>query len=174
MTKTEIPVSKIIDDLRSGLGDVPIMEKYQISPIVLVKIKQGITKFSSTPKEGSLPVRPKFDDAQKRTTPRNHTYYRIRIRDLSNPENVGIINDITNRGLQLQGMEARVGEKLTLLVLGDSFRVHTPFVFEAVCLWVTPSVEGNSVTGFSITNISGPDLQELRKLIEELTVVESA
>jgi hypothetical protein len=174
MTKTDIPIGKILEDMRSGLGDVPIMEKYQISPTVLLKIRQGLTRIPTEPKENTAPVRSKTDEARKRVLPRNHTYYRIPIRELKNPENVGTINDITNRGLQLQGIAAGVGEKLTLLVLADSFRVHTPFVFEAECRWTDPNAEGYGIAGFSITNISGPDLQELRKLIAELTVVERA
>jgi hypothetical protein len=174
MTKTEIPIGKILEDMRSGLGDVPIMEKYQISPAVLLKIRQGLSRIPTEHKEYAAAVRPNTDDVHKRMLPRNHTFYRISVRELSNPEHVGFLNDITNRGLQVQGMAPRVGEKLTLLVLADSFRVHTPFVFEAVCRWVAPNAEGEAVAGFSITNISGPDLQELRKLIAELTVVESA
>jgi hypothetical protein len=174
MTKAEIPIDKIMADLKSGFGDIVIMEKYQISPAVLMKIKQGVRDFSTEPSHEGILVRAKADDTHKRVIPRNHAYYRIQTRDLDNAENVGVINDITKRGLQLQGIAAKAGEKKTLLVLADSYRVHSPFVFEAVCRWAAVDTEGESIAGFSITNISGPDLQELRKLIAELTAEETA
>jgi hypothetical protein len=173
-TNTEIPIAEIIVDIRSGAGDVLIMKKYQISPAVLFQIKEGMSQYLARLKEKEAAAQSDADNTNRRKAPRNHPYYRIPIRDLNDAKNVGTINDITVRGLQSQGMVAKTGEKLTLLVLADSFRVYSPLVFEATCRWTALNAQGDKIAGFSITNISGPDLQELRKLISELTAIERA
>lgn len=174
MDKSDIALKEIVADIRSGVGDVIIMEKYQISPSVLLKVKQSLAKLLSPDPMEKSRVQPKSGTLIKRKSPRHHVCYRIPVRDANNPQNVGTINDISKCGLQLQGIAARAGQTLSLLVLADSFQVHALFGFEAVCCWATREAEGESVAGFAIRKISGKDFQELCKLIRELTVAEDS
>ena len=82
---------------------------------------------------------------------------------------MGIIKDITEKGLALRGVEADIGERKTLLVLGDDLGLIDPFELEAECRWVGSEVfEGQSVAGFQVIRISGADLQKLQELLELL------
>ncbi|HMK34685.1 MAG TPA: hypothetical protein VK463_06445 [Desulfomonilaceae bacterium] len=173
MDKTDIPIGKIVEDIRLGTGDVLIMEKYQISPKVLVNIKQTLARLSQERQQES-DASTEAQGSKKRMAPRNYICYRIRVREAANPDNMGIITDVTNRGLQVQGISSKVGEKLTLLIMAESFHVHSPFAFEATCRWVGQDEDGDTIAGFAITKISGPDFQELRKLIKELTVTDNS
>jgi len=90
----------------------------------------------------------------------------IPVYDIEFPEVHGRVRDINEEGLGVTGISAGIHDVKTLVVLGDEFGEVAPFEFEAVCRWVERDVvDGHSLAGFKITNISDYDLQELRKLI---------
>jgi hypothetical protein len=169
MDRSDITLRKVIEDIKSGMGDVIIMEKYQISPSVLLRIKQNLSH-SSAPHEPKSEVSLASEHRIKRRGPRYYVCYSIRTQDANNRQNVGTVNDISNQGIQVRGLTARVGQTLTLTVLGEAFHAHSSFSFEATCCWKASDDGGECVAGFAITKISPKDLQQLRKLIDELTV----
>ena len=82
----------------------------------------------------------------------------------------GWITDITEEGLQLTGMPAEVGQSRSLLIRADEFHDIFPFAFDAKCKWVHTDDVNETLVGFEIVDISETGLEELRKLIQLLTI----
>jgi hypothetical protein len=85
----------------------------------------------------------------------------------------GEIIDITEKGLQVAGIEVQPQETKSFLIRADEFHDIYPFVFEARCQWVRKEdPDGKCVAGFQIVAISELGLEELRRLISVLTIRE--
>jgi hypothetical protein len=178
MAKRVIPTREIMDDIRAGMGDVPIMEKHQISPAeyqaVLRKLQEvrALTKQELAARMSAVPG----DNAgqQMRSVPRNYMFFTIPIYDANDPRVVGVVNDLTEKGLQVAGIPARVDEVKTFLIRPDVFPVEMPLAFDATCRWVNVDrTTGQYVAGFEITHIQRKHLGTLRKLISEITFQEN-
>jgi len=171
-TKSHRP-EDILADLREGMGDIPVMEKYGISPNELSAIKQGSQFGRPARSDRVSPGQTKPGARQRRISRRNQPLYRVTIYDANNPHNNGIINDVTRKGIQVEGIRVRADETLTLLVRGEPFHAHAPFAFTVQCRWVQTNEQGVCVAGFYITDISPKDAKELHKLIDLLTIAET-
>ncbi len=178
MLKRVIPTKEIMDDIRSGMGDVPIMEKHQISPAeyhtVLRKLREvnALTKQEVGSRMAELPE--EGAGQQMRSVPRNYIFFTIPIYDANDPRVVGVVNDLTEKGLQVAGIPVQVDESRTFLIRPGVFPVETPLAFDATCRWV--NVDGNTgnyVAGFEIIHIHNKHLATLRKLINEITFQEN-
>lgn len=178
MTKRVIPTKEIMDDIRSGMGDVPIMEKHQISPAeyqaILRKLREvrALSRQEVSSRMAAMPAG--TEGPQMRSVPRNYMFFTIPIYDANDPKVVGVVNDLTEKGLQVSGIPAQVDEPKTFLIRPDVFPVDMPMAFDATCRWV--NVDGNTghyVAGFEITHIQKRHLTTLRKLISEITFQEN-
>jgi hypothetical protein len=177
MPSRPVNTKAIIEDIKSGLGDIPIMEKYQLSPAEYLRVLdklvavRAITETATRERKRALKARPPEETLSKRQLQRNYALFTIAIHDADDLTVTGTLNDITEKGLQLSGMPAQAGGVRTFLVRSDVFTVSPPLVLTAICKWTVPEEEGrNLVAGFEITGISRHDLLGLRRLIEELTI----
>lgn len=154
-------IENVVQDLREGLGDIPVMEKYQISPDQLMEIKN---------QHWVMPGRPaRLDKRERRNSRRQYLVLKIQVHELGNDGNCGIINDMTRRGIQLLGIEAEPGSEKTFAVVGDKAGAFRPFVFQGACQWAKNTPEG-VVTGYAITLLTGDDVQQARNLMRSLTL----
>jgi len=173
-SQRNLPIAGILEALRSGVGDVPVMEEYGLSPRELTVIKR---EFLLMTPESVEPQR-RLSDAinlppysERRTLMRREPLYKIRIAEKSDPRNSGIIRDIHTEGLRIVNLIVQTDEVKTLVIQSKPLCVHDTFKFEAVCRWSKINESGNCVAGFRITDISPSSLKELTKLIESLTVL---
>ncbi len=179
MTRRRIDIEEISQDVRSGLGDVPIMEKYHLDPgeyrWLLEKLKELDAIDSMDFHNRMLARQSEIDAVQKRAIPRNYLLYNISIYDATNLNLRGVVTDLTKEGLQVLGIRARLDEISTFLIRSDLFPETTSFGFEAVCKWTrTDRVSGEPSAGFEITRISKPALRELSKITGVLAVSEAS
>ncbi len=177
MTKRALPIRRIIGEIRGGLGDVPIMEKYGLSPEEYIEILENLKgqRIRQPPGELEQPseaeVRRK--PAQRRAVPRCYMVFNRSISDVDNPGVKGIVVDISERGVQITGIETRVGEVRTFVIGNDRFSPDSELGFEAVCRWFNPGdASGECMAGFEIARISAAARNRLRKLLQELTFCE--
>ena len=180
MTKRlRIDAQAILADIRSGLGDVPIMEKYDLSPSLYRKIletlrSKGVATFADL-RDRMKAVAVPTEDNEKRAARRNYILYDMPVYNANEPGAIGTLNDISDVGLQVSGMDVEVNDLVTLLIRSDGFDVHSPFTLDAICRWVDREMDtGRPTAGFEIMSILGRDERELRKLVEELAVPDSA
>ncbi len=109
-----------------------------------------------------------------RELPRNYLVVRIPIYDVDNLGEEGYVVDLTERGVQAEGIAAEVDQFMTLLVQPGDYANVSPFSFEAQCRWLKGgSNDNHRIAGFEITNISDKSLHELRKLIRLLTLADA-
>lgn len=178
MAKRVIPTKEIMADIRAGMGDVPIMEKHQISPSeyrAVLRQLQKVRVLTQKEVDGRIAsVADEKPDQQMRSVPRNYMFFTIPIYDANDPKAVGVVNDLTEKGLQVVGIKARVDEVKTFLIRPDVFPVDMPLAFDATCRWVNVDENsGNFLAGFEITHIQRKHIMILRKLISEITFQES-
>jgi hypothetical protein len=86
-------------------------------------------------------------------------------------ESCGTILDISEKGLGVKGYAAKVSDVVWFEISHEDFIEIAPFSFEAECRWTkTEADPRDSLSGFRITDISDKDAEELRKLIQLLTL----
>lgn len=86
-------------------------------------------------------------------------------------ESCGTILDISEKGLGVKGYSTRVSDVVSFQISHEDFIEIAPFSFEAECRWTkTEDDPRDSLSGFRITAISDKDAEELRKLIQLLTL----
>ncbi len=160
----------IAADLKTGIPDAALMEKFQLSEdgfqrILEVLLAQGLI----TPEDLAMrrAVRHDLVILDLRIGARHHPALSVTVCDKRKPTRRYVLQDISEDGFCLRGMEVQVTEVKKIAVLGDDFGVTAPFEFEAQCRWRksgTPSEQ--PLAGFAITKISPADLSLLLDFIE--------
>jgi hypothetical protein len=82
----------------------------------------------------------------------------------------GFVRDISESGLRVAGIEAKVGEVMSLAIPLREIATIGPVKFEAACRWSErKGTQGNLVvSGFEVTTISEKTRTRLQRLIEFL------
>jgi hypothetical protein len=172
--KPMIKAKDIVNDLRSGLTNLELMAKYGLSSKGLQSIFLKLMEAKAL-REGELDGREAFADDtvnldQKRILPRNFVVFKLPVYDNGDMTLEGHVRDITERGLQVEGIPASVGDSKTLIIQPDEFADIHPFVIEVQCRWANPGTENEPCSaGFEITEISEDSVHELHKLVQSLT-----
>jgi hypothetical protein len=109
---------------------------------------------------------------EQRQYPRNYPYYRTLVYDATDVRCAGLINDITESGIQVAGIPVKVQESKKFVVNADACSVHSSFVFDAQCVWTKNDPYGDCIAGFMITGIQKRAVLELRKFIQCLSFCE--
>lgn len=174
--KKKMDAPEIIRDIKKGLGDVPIMEKYELSPAEYMRILEKLRDLKAV--EGHEVARRLTSGDrttigfEARRTRRCYLFFPVTACDVSRPEITGQVQDLAEKGFQVADMAARSGEIIEFTVRSDAPDHYLqPFSLAAKCRWSRrdPST-GMPVSGFEIVKISRSDMEELQKLIEFMTI----
>ncbi len=174
MTKRQIRAKDIINDIHAGKTDQELAEKYGISLSALEMVLEKLAAAGAISQEEIKGRASMIEDPQScdplRSMSRNYIFFTIPIYDADDLNVEGSVIDISEHGLQIEGVETTVGDKRCLLIRVDEFADVFPFVFDATCKWVQTSCgKGPLLAGFEIDSISEGGSKELRKLIGLLT-----
>ncbi len=177
MNKRRIPARIIIEDIRNGMTGSALMEKYQISPeglqLLLRKLIEARALRKADLVAQSIDTTVTTEMSAARTLPRNYMFFTIPVFDVDDLYTEGIVNDITEQGLQVEGIVTEVGDSRTFLIRADEFTDVYPFAFEAVCRWVKYDSDADlPMAGFEIVNISDGGRDQIRRLVQLLTLGE--
>ncbi|GEM_PF-216712 len=170
-----IKAVEIVGDIRSGMLDTELMDKYRLSSTGLQIAFRKLVNAEAVTESEILNRNHLHEDttgiSQYRQLSRNFLVFPIHICDSDDPDTEGYVVDVTERGLQVTGIETEVGRTGKFLVRADeSFQVN-PFPFEAQCRWSkTGQHKEDFSAGFEITDISDGARKELRKLIQALSL----
>jgi hypothetical protein len=172
--KRRIPAFELASDIRAGLNNTELMEKYQLSVAGLASIFKKLVQAHVIEKhEIQRRMEPGDDTADldhMRKIPRCYPVVAIAVIDLGDMQQEGSLKDLTEQGIQVEGIEAEVGQTKKFLVQSDLFTGAPPFTVETCCKWIKPKNGSNlPLAGFQITSISDADLQLLRGTIELFT-----
>ncbi|MBI5571809.1 MAG: PilZ domain-containing protein [Desulfomonile tiedjei] len=181
-TKRSIRAKDVVRDIRDGMTDAELTEKYKISraelrflfeKLVALKAIGRAEAHGRLPQEETRPSQNSIGVESLRALPRHLAPFPIPIYDGKDPKVVGTLKDIHEKGVGIAEIAATVGETRTFVVLGDEFVAieFNTFAFDAICRWTNAGEEASpALAGFEITNISPRDMTELRKLIRSLTM----
>lgn len=112
---------------------------------------------------------PKSEISQMRRSPRAYPVVMLPIFDVDDPTIEGLVQDISENGVQVSGMKIKVGAKKTFIIQAEDNCGIKPFSFDAECRWVSPESEDEmSMAGFEIISISEKDLEELQRVLQTL------
>jgi hypothetical protein len=106
-----------------------------------------------------------------RETPRKYPIFNIAIFDVDDPANEGYIQDISDKGIRISGINIKPQQKKTFMIQADQFDNVHPFSFDAECKWCSPATDDEPCAcGFEIITISDHDREELLKIIDMLSL----
>jgi hypothetical protein len=173
--KKKIKVIDLVNDIREGLSDTALANKYQLSyrglQSALRKLVYGqfVTQAELDARPGCGADTVEIDDMRK--VLRSFPALAVAIHDEKNPEKKGVVVNITEKGVGTTGILTKVDEVKSLVVQVGQYSEFDPIRFEAKCRWFKQKgANRNCTAGFEITNISEKALKELRDFIQGLTL----
>ncbi len=178
MKKRALPVERIMDEIREGMGDIPIMEKYGLSPEEYVEVVEKLKGLRMRLPSSDF-VRPPGPEVrrkpvQRRAVPRGYMLFNSSVYDAHRPGVKGTLLDISERGVQITGIKTKVGDVRTLVIGRERYTPDSELSFGAVCRWFRETDEtGECVAGFEIARMSADARRRLRKLLQELAFCEA-
>jgi uncharacterized protein (DUF433 family) len=167
-----IAVKQLVADLRAGLSRQELMAKYLCSSQRLRRLVAKLMAVGVVTQTELAESEHLADWAEFQLTPRlprNYLPYPFPVHALGDPNATGLIIDITEHGLKVEGIDVRVGEVRRLSIIVTDVSEVRPFFLKARCRWVTKDPPKASAAGFEIQEITDSSLQELRKFIQALT-----
>jgi len=169
----QIKAKEIIREIISGIGDYELMHKYGLTHKGLQNVYRQLLDgnlIEASFLEGRVasPLNT-TETAITSRLPRRDVYIPLPVQDFNNPEERGIVTDISERGLGVKGLRAEVGEERILVVKASKFFQLKSFILKAKCRWMKPGDDVQEIlAGFEIISITKQELQELKNLIEAL------
>jgi hypothetical protein len=172
--KRRIDTKELIADIRSGVADVELMEKYKLSSRGLQRVFNKLVDSGSAMAADLSGRSMSYDDSvtlkKVRVSIRALPILSIGIYESTNPEIIGRIRDLSEVGVGVRGLVAEVGELKNLVVVPDEFLDIEQFSFEAKCQWSRTGNKGKICNaGFEITDISESDFIQLQELLQLMT-----
>ncbi len=170
-TKRIIDAKDIVNDIRWGMSEAELMEKYNLSSKGLQSafsklIEGGIMTFEeiySQYQTGADTVTVR----NMRTLPRYNLTVAVAIYEPDQPETRGLLRSVTEKGIGITGIEARIGEIKAFVIPCKDYLEIDHISLEAECRWMVPKKGADRwMGGFQITKISKDDLTHFRALIQ--------
>jgi hypothetical protein len=170
----KVNIAAILADIEAGMSRPDLMMKYGLSEEMLRRVGKKLLdargKRSASDGPETLIEEP-FDLLGTVEFVRHEVDFELPIYEAHQPEIHGMVRDVSEKGISVEGIEADEGDIITLVILGDEFGAFSSFEFEGRCRWTVGDGNGGScLTGFSISKISETDSQELEKLIRLVRV----
>ncbi len=97
---------------------------------------------------------------------RHTPHFYLRIHSSDEPEVVGRVRDVSLHGINIKGIQTKVGERLMLVIPGDSFGELGRFVLDARCVWCRKGSRREYISGFEIIGIDAGNKREFQLLIK--------
>ena len=170
-----ILTGEIVSDIKSGMSDLDLSEKYRLSYRGLRKIFMKLVDAGVLTQEEVdgrwTAFWEKPDGERISRLPRNYLPYPVTVYVVGESKAKGLLLDITEKGLSMAGIEARVDEIKTFCVIPNDIGQIRPFLFEARCRWIKTNAHTECIAGYSIEKISDHDLLEIRDFIQALSPV---
>lgn len=164
---------RIANDVKAKLPDWELMRKYQLTKEGVAFILDRLHREGLVTLEELESRNGGFSDVvflEMRAQSRYHPTFPAAILVLTSPSMIGKMVNISESGIQIQGVSCQQGETKKIVVLGDDFGEISPFEFEAECCWsknLGPQEE--DTVGFRIIHISEENQRALQQFIREFT-----
>ena len=151
----------IVKDILSGMTDVKLMEKYNLSSTDLENVFRKLLDIRAINHidvlAWSVFGNRIISTESIRLFPRQTLAFLLPIFESDYRMNEGLIRDVSRNGLSTRGIKASVGDVKNLTVSLDMSRQVVSVPFEAVCRWVRTSrsrPDGAPVAGYLVSERS--------------------
>ncbi len=177
LEKRVIKAKDIINNIRAGMTNSELMEKYKLSPKGLQSIFRKLEAVKAIRFSELYGRCPSYDDTadvdQTRKELRHYIDVPLTVYGAAHPQIKGAAREISQTGLGTKGIRASVGETKTLVISPEKLFLIDPFAFDAVCRWTRrEGANREHVAGFEIVAISEEGSARLRELIGRLSLLE--
>jgi len=171
--KRRIKGIDVVTDVRGGMTDPQLMDKYRLSAKGLQSVFKKLLDADVISRDELVHRIPAFDDTATldylRLSPRHELVCLLPIYERRRPESRGTVCDMTETSVGITGIAAKVDDVRTFVVPADEFFRVNPFSFEGTCRWVRPGPASEEfMTGFEVTSISETEREDLKELIRAL------
>jgi hypothetical protein len=165
-----IPAREILNDIRSGMRDDELTEKYQLTMKGLKRVIDRLVERKAIG-YGELYDKSPFykrvlDRLAARESPRTRVLRPVRVYHGETSQK-GFLRDISRNGVRVAGIKANVGEVITLRLPLDEVDASGAIEFMAECRWA--KVQGKRkkyvMCGFKVTEISEKARLQFQELI---------
>lgn len=103
----------------------------------------------------------------RRRFKRRYMLFKIPAYDAKTRRFLGLVQDITEGGVQLFGVKLDVGQTLTVIIQAADYVKGSALHFDAVCRWTSrENPHGYYLSGFEIVSIGDEAKRNLLKLME--------
>jgi hypothetical protein len=172
--KEEIRRQDFLNDLRAGMSDQELMNKYKLTPrgmgtLFRNLVNAELISFAELIRRSSGQLNLPELVAEFRIRSRKQLEFLIPISDFHNPENTGLVYDISDDGVGARGIKATVHEVRTFIIPTDDYFRADPIVFQGICRWVEEKDNRwESAAGFRVVKLIRGSLKELQEIIKDL------
>lgn len=169
----KIGAAAIVRDIRAGMHDPDLMDKYNLSASGLQKLLRKLVEAGIIEHDELYASSPAYKDTVDITHLRLHEREEVTVPlpiISSNEMEQGLVRDISATGLRTAGISVLPGETRGFSLPVDHFIMAEPILFEAVCKWAKG--RGTDiryvVAGWEITNISEKAQEDLNRFVKVL------
>jgi hypothetical protein len=176
--KRKISATQVARDIRSGITQEELQEKYKIALHRVEKLFKRLIAANVVTESELADRYPSYKEAiaginQSRNR-RVLLPFELIVYDITT-SSIGLVRDISETGIRVAGINCRVGGERTFQLPVDIFMDADPLLIVAKCQWV--KVKGKTTkyatAGFEITDISDDDNMVLKTFVELLSILKS-
>jgi hypothetical protein len=168
----KIKAREILNDIRSGISDEGLMEKYELSIQALQSALDQLRSCGLV--SGEELDRRSIENAERETTtvttrlPKDYLVIQVPVYDVENPSIAGTIRDMTEEEIGIIGIAANLDDIRSFVIQPGEAQQIDKLLLKAKCRWVKKNSIGEYVCGFKIIDVSPENQGKLRLLVEEL------
>jgi len=172
--KGDVQRDDFLRDLRSGMVDLELMEKYRLTPRGLGTLCRNLVNADAMSFRELISIASgQFNlpeiIAELRIRSRKQLEFLLPISELELPENTGLVYDISDEGVGTRGLKARMHEKMTLIIPADDYFRLELIMFNGTCRWVDEKgYRWENAAGFRVDAVQRGSLSDLKDLIRTL------
>ncbi len=169
-SKHRIKAREIVDEMRLGLTDSELKERYRLSSRGLRRLLNKLVHAGAIGHAELYEISEAYKEAVDVTAGRGHpridVTFPLRIFE-DGSSNKGLVRDISETGMRVAGIESRVEEIKAFRLPLDDLMAADPIFLEARCRWI--ETKGHDVeypvAGFEIVNMSKRSKRDLRNFV---------
>ena len=165
--RKQIRVSEIVNDIRVGVSDSEMMDKYKLSSNGLASVfkklleAKAISSFLFVQWSALFCESPEVKNI--RVFPRGSLKFRLPIYEAGHSEMRGEVLNVSVGGLAVRDLEAQVNDTRSFLIPIKG----APVLFKAKCRWIRQEpVHGATVSGFDVVKVVKGNWDNLLELIQ--------
>ena len=177
MSRTRIRARDLTADVRAGLSDFDLIDKYSLSlrnlnAALRRLVEAGILREPEL-LERSGGIDRATEGHRTRQKPRAKIPFGLPVQDISAPHINAVVRDLTEEGFRVAGIRTSAGEVRDFLILADVVESLSPILVRAKCRWARRKRKRRQYwgAGFQITEISPSDLETLRRLVKVVALL---